>query len=525
VGTLSAAQYTQSFTYDVMGRLATGPLGSYTYGSSAHVHAATAIGTSWTSAYDAAGNMTCRAPSGASTCAGTQTGAQLRFNNEGELASWQNAPSGPSTTAQLLYDGQGQRVAQVVTQGGTTTATVYVGSVEEVATSGSTTTTTVYYYAGGTRIGLSVNGTKSYLGADGLGSANVTLSSSGTATASQLFAPYGGLRYSSGTMPTSYGYTGQRADAASGLDYYASRYYDPLAGQFTSGDSLLPGSGFDVLGLSRYAYVESNPIARTDPSGHLNVTIGSNGGTCNINDPSCGGGSTGGPGGSGSAGSGRCWMTGGTCAGGGGAGPATPTPPDAKALYDDNLRKLKAIRTSTFLYSLYHMGELPTGLDDTTQQMLTILMMGGGSDACKIAKCKQAMQTALQIVDDLRSQVAAGWTIIQLGLVPAAGGGGAFTPSGRWLAVQEAWAVERDLVAAEGVGSRDWTVAEKAELVRTGRVAGYVGHHINSVSTSPELEGDPNNIKFVDDHLAEHGGNWRNPTTGALVDRTFGEAP
>jgi YD repeat-containing protein len=84
-GTLSAAQYTQSFTYDVMGRLATGPLGSYTYGSSAHVHAATSIGTGWTAGYDASGNMTCRAPSGSSTCAGTQTGAQLGYNNEGEL--------------------------------------------------------------------------------------------------------------------------------------------------------------------------------------------------------------------------------------------------------------------------------------------------------------------------------------------------------------------------------------------------------------------------------------------------------
>jgi RHS repeat-associated protein len=159
-------------------------------------------------------------------------------------------------------------VQQVVTQGGTTTTTVYVGGVEEVATSGGTTTTTLYYYAGGTRIGLSVNGTKSYLAADGLGSATVTLSSGGTATAGRLYAPYGGVRYSSGTMPTSYGFTGQREDAMSGLDYYGARYYDSLAGQFTSGDNVLPGGGFDVLGLSRYAYVEGNPIARIDPSGN-----------------------------------------------------------------------------------------------------------------------------------------------------------------------------------------------------------------------------------------------------------------
>ena len=53
-----------------MGRLTSGPAGSYTYGSGAHAHAATAIGTGWTGAYDAAGNLTCRAPSSATTCAG-----------------------------------------------------------------------------------------------------------------------------------------------------------------------------------------------------------------------------------------------------------------------------------------------------------------------------------------------------------------------------------------------------------------------------------------------------------------------
>jgi RHS repeat-associated protein len=182
-----------------------------------------------------------------------------------------------------------------------------------------------------------VNGTKSYLAADGLGSANVTLNSSGTATASQLYAPYGGVRYTNGTMPTSYGFTGQRADVTSGLDYYGARYYDPLAGQFTSGDSVLPGHGFDILGMSRYAYVEGKPIVRTDPSGHVNVTIGSNGGACNINDPSCGGGTS-------SGGTGPCWMTGGNCvtnwgssgsppwssASGGSAQP-TPTPGPAPA--------------------------------------------------------------------------------------------------------------------------------------------------------------------------------------------------
>jgi RHS repeat-associated protein len=176
-------------------------------------------------------------------------------------------PPTPSSSAAFLYDGHGERIAQQTTSGGVTTTTVYVGDIEEVSSSGSTTTTT-YYYANGKLIALGVNGQMSYLAADALGSATVAFGSNGTATASQLFAPYGVVRYSSGTMPTSFGFTGRRADTATGLDYLGSRYLDPVLGQFTSADTVLPGNGIDILGLSRYAYVEGNPENRTDPSGH-----------------------------------------------------------------------------------------------------------------------------------------------------------------------------------------------------------------------------------------------------------------
>ena len=267
-GTLSSAFYNQSFAYDIMGRLTSGPLGAYTYGSAAHVHAATAIGTAYTAAYDAAGDMTCRAPSASTTCAGTQTGAQLTYNNEGHLSNWQNQPTSPSSTATFLYDPQGNRVAQQSSSGGTTTTTVYTDNVEEDATTGGTTTKTAYYYANGQRFAMSVNGTVSYLATDGLGSANTTLDANGNVTANVLYAPYGSIRYSSGTMPTDRGFTGQIADSTSGLDYYGARYYDPVAGQFASADTVIPGNGLDIWGLSRYAYVEGNPVNRVDPTGH-----------------------------------------------------------------------------------------------------------------------------------------------------------------------------------------------------------------------------------------------------------------
>ncbi|HEU5347381.1 MAG TPA: hypothetical protein VFU63_02095 [Ktedonobacterales bacterium] len=56
---------------------------------------------------------------------------------------------------------------------------------------------------------------------DGLGSVSAALNQTGSASGTQLYSPYGGVRYSSGTMPTSKGFTGQYSDAGSmGLDYY-----------------------------------------------------------------------------------------------------------------------------------------------------------------------------------------------------------------------------------------------------------------------------------------------------------------
>jgi RHS repeat-associated protein len=243
---------------DIAVRLAAG---SHTYGDAAHLHAATAVGSGYTAKYDASGNMTCRAPTSSQTCSGTLTGAALNYDNEGRLTAWQNAQSGPTSTDNFLYDGEGNRVEQQSVVSGTTTTTVYVGSVEELKTTAGSTTTTTYYLLGGQRIALAVNGTLSYLASDLLGSTTVALDGAGNVTASQLFTPYGTSRYSNGTMPTDRGFTGQHADAVTGLDYYNARYYDPAVGQFTSADAILAG-------LNRYAYVGDNPESKADPTGH-----------------------------------------------------------------------------------------------------------------------------------------------------------------------------------------------------------------------------------------------------------------
>ncbi|MGH2510430.1 MAG: RHS repeat-associated core domain-containing protein [Ktedonobacteraceae bacterium] len=98
----------------------------------------------------------------------------------------------------------------------------------------------------------------------------IALNSSGTIIGSQLYGPYGNQRYSTGTLPTSIGFTSQRADSVTGLDYYGARYYDPVVGVFLSADSVQG----NAQGMEPYAYVGGNPETMTDPTGQR--FIGSN---------------------------------------------------------------------------------------------------------------------------------------------------------------------------------------------------------------------------------------------------------
>jgi RHS repeat-associated protein len=193
-----------------------------------------------------------------------------------------------------------------VVSGGTTTTTTYIGNLEEIQVAGSTTTKIVYFSLWGQRVAEDDNTAWYYPINDGLTSTTVVVNYAGV-VAAQLFGPYGQTRWAGGTMPTSFGFTGQRSDSATGLDYYGARSYDPLSGCFTSADTVLAG-------LNRYAYVGDNPTSRMDPSGHdpwWNDGGGSGGGSCPPGVENCnGGGSSGSSGGS-------CPVGAETCAGGG----------------------------------------------------------------------------------------------------------------------------------------------------------------------------------------------------------------
>ncbi|MEO6888751.1 MAG: RHS repeat-associated core domain-containing protein [Ktedonobacteraceae bacterium] len=276
-GSTSLPAYTQHFSYDDLDRLTTGPAGTLSYLDAAHLHAATHLSSipNRYAAYDSMGNMTCRNidPTSGHTCGTTPTGAQMTYDTEGRLANW-TAPSGTTSSISYLYDNAGNRVLQhqSTTTGGTTTTTdtVTFDSFTETVITGGTTLTTQFYTVGGQRVAMKQGNALYYLLGDILGSVSVVLKDDGTFQASQLFAPYGTTRYTQGTMPTTYNFTGQRLDSQTGLLYYNSRYYDPISGRFTRADTI----DTNAEGMDPYAYVAGNPETLIDSTGHDGISIG-----------------------------------------------------------------------------------------------------------------------------------------------------------------------------------------------------------------------------------------------------------
>jgi RHS repeat-associated protein len=241
--------YSETYTYWPSGRMDDGPLGAnYSYNTS-HLHAvATAGGNSYN--YDANGNMTSRTVGGQSYT--------LSYDAENRLVTVSGATSGT-----FVYAPRGppdnQRVKGTV--GGVTT--YYIGKHYEVEGG----VVKKYYYAGDRRIAMRSGGALYPLLGDHLGSTAYTISGT-TETGELRYKAFGATRFTSGTTPTTFRYTGQREEAGLGLYYYGARWYDPALGHFLQADTLVPEPG-NVLDYHRYSYTRFNPLKYNDPTGHF----------------------------------------------------------------------------------------------------------------------------------------------------------------------------------------------------------------------------------------------------------------
>lgn len=66
-------------------------------------------------------------------------------------------------------------------------------------------------------------------------------------------------------------------------------------------------------------------------------------------------------------------------------------------------------------------------------------------------------------------------------------------------AVERAWELEKQLVAAGFQGRGEWTEEEKEELISHGDIDGYEGVDIHSIHKYPQLADDPGNVAFQRD--------------------------
>jgi RHS repeat-associated protein len=188
-------------------------------------------------------------------------------------------------TANFSYDADGKQV--IGTVNGVTT--YYVGQHYEVKND----VVTKYYFAGATRLAVRTGGTLSFLLADHIGSSSVTTDANGGYSAMELYKAFGESRYTYGTLGTDYKFTGQRSEAALGIYWFQSRWYDGSLGRFTQPDTIVPTQTQGTQAWDRYAFVNNNPVRYTDPTGHRCVAADGEDGECLNDDGTTGSGFTG----------------------------------------------------------------------------------------------------------------------------------------------------------------------------------------------------------------------------------------
>jgi RHS repeat-associated protein len=281
VGTI----YQKDFTYDAVGNrqqqttLGTGAAGTptapgtidYTYDTRDRLLTENAN----TLGYDTNGNLT------------SKTGeATYTWDFENRLKKVEKSDG---TLVEYLYDADGNRVQTKTTpSGGSATTVNYLTDtsaglshvVAEVDVTTATPTLSALYVRGTDDL-LSVmrpagggTWTSKFFHADGIGSIRRLTNESGTITDGYSYTAFGERIAHTGTDPQPYSFAGEPLDPNSGFQYHRARWMDPRSGRFTGMD---PFRGLiqQPMTLHRYLYAGADPVGKADPTGKLNVDLGS----------------------------------------------------------------------------------------------------------------------------------------------------------------------------------------------------------------------------------------------------------
>ena len=108
-------------------------------------------------------------------------------------------------------------------------------------------------------ITVSAGGVLTYMHADQLGSIAALTNDTGVVTERYAYSPWGASNSLSGTT---FGFTGQRYDAETGLYYFKNRYYSPALGRFLQPDPLVYSDSLNI-----YSYAVNDPLNMIDPLG------------------------------------------------------------------------------------------------------------------------------------------------------------------------------------------------------------------------------------------------------------------
>jgi RHS repeat-associated protein len=169
------------------------------------------------------------------------------------------------TAVEYVYNGDGQRVAQVVGGVETRYTLDVAAGLAQVLVEETGGVAATYLYGLGRVAARRGSGAWRYYLHDGLGNVRAETSAAGTLLAVRSFSPFGEpIQNSDGGTP--WGYTGEQWDGSAGLLYLRARYYSPALGRFISKDPF-PGFAARPQTINKYAYVTNNPVNLVDPSG------------------------------------------------------------------------------------------------------------------------------------------------------------------------------------------------------------------------------------------------------------------